>query len=514
MVHKIPTYLDSHVVTVAKKVKPTHLALLAKAKDRGLVVKHLKSLNLSEKDLNKVGDHQFFKGRFFDKDHNSVWVLIEPEPAKEVSHYGLLEESSFTFWKGAGGLLLESFSEKGIKNKVLLHSWGLEDEDWLAFFLGLELKAYQFLPIYTGGIKEGGLGTLPEWHLVTPPSQIRNIIQESLNWGLGQNLARHLVNLPAKDCYPEAVIHYVYAYFKNFPHIKIRVLNEKQMEKEGMELALAVGRSGQYPPRFLHIEYHPPQVRSFGEMSSFALVGKGVTFDSGGLDLKPSSAMRLMKKDMAGAAAVIGSIYYLAAQQLPVRVSGYMALGENAVDQNSMRPGDVFRSRQGFWVEIHNTDAEGRLLLADSIDYAVTRRQRPDVLIDLATLTGGIKTTLGLEIAGLFSNHDRLAQAILSACQKSGELAWRIPLYNKYTAQFSTPFADFVNAVDGWASPITAALFLEKFVQKVPWVHLDIYGWSDKVQPWEAHVGGNGQGVGLLNMFFRSFAPSGGASFK
>jgi leucyl aminopeptidase len=287
--------------------------------------------------------------------------------------------------------------------------------------------------------------------------------------------------------------------------VKVTVLSSKQLQSQKMGLLYAVGQGSEHEPKFVEIRY-VPKVKS--KVKKVALVGKGITFDTGGLDIKPSSGMRLMKKDMAGAAAVIGSMYYIAHSKLPISVSAYLPLAENSVDAKSMRPSDVYTSRNGLKVEIHNTDAEGRLILADALDYAVTNKIKPDFLIDVATLTGAIKTTLGLEIAGLFSNQDDLAERLLRAAQESGDLAWRIPLYSRYASQFSTPFADLVNAVDGWAGPITAALFLEKFVRGVPWAHFDIYGWSDKANGVQAHPGGNGQMVSLINQFVRTLAQS------
>jgi leucyl aminopeptidase len=309
--------------------------------------------------------------------------------------------------------------------------------------------------------------------------------------------------LPPAECYPEVVVQYVQKYFKGIESVKVSVMTLKQIQDEKMGLLNAVGKGSEHEPRFIEIHYIP---KAKSQVKRVALVGKGITFDTGGLDIKPSSGMRLMKKDMAGAAAVIGSMYYIAQSRLPVSVSAYIPLAENAVDAKSMRPSDVYRARSGLTVEIHNTDAEGRLILADALNYAVTQKNKPDFIIDIATLTGAIKTTLGLEIAGLFSNQDDLADQLLRAAQNSGDLIWRIPLYSRYSAQFSTPFADLVNAVDGWAGPITAALFLERFIEGIPWAHLDIYGWTDKVAGAQSHAGGNGQGVGLLNSFIRNLS--------
>jgi leucyl aminopeptidase len=181
----------------------------------------------------------------------------------------------------------------------------------------------------------------------------------------------------------------------------------------------------------------------------------------------------------------------------------YLALAENMVDARSFRPSDVMTARNGMQVEIHNTDAEGRLVLADVLDVAVTQQgaDEPEMVIDVATLTGAIKVALGAELAGLFSNDDRLAEDLNRAGQAAGDLNWRMPMYGRYTSGMSTPFADIVNAVDGFGGAITAALFLEKFTRQKSWAHLDIYGWNDKATGPYTFAGGNGQAVQCLAQF-------------
>jgi len=436
----------------------------------------------------------------------SVLLIAAPRRQEVVSHYGYLEESLFSFWKHHAGALIQKEKLMGSRY-VNIESGELLELDWIGFLVGIEMGCYQYSQVRSTQPKSKQIANkLPTLYFSKQIKTLTpNLIVEAQSWGYGQNLARHLVNLPPGECYPEIISEYVKQNFKGIDSVDVAVKTSKQLQEERMGLLYAVGKGSEHEPKFIEVHY-TPKTKSVAKR--VALVGKGVTFDTGGLDIKPSSGMRLMKKDMAGAAAVIGTMYFISQSNLPIQVSAYLPLAENAVDAKSMRPSDVITSRGGLTVEIHNTDAEGRLILADAIDYAVTQKNKPDVLIDVATLTGAIKTTLGLEIAGVFSNQDALADQLLVAAQESGDLIWRVPLYSRYTAQFSTPFADLVNAVDGWAGPITAALFLEKFVKGVPWAHLDIYGWSDKVTGVQSHVGGNGQAVGLLNAYLRSISGS------
>ena len=250
------------------------------------------------------------------------------------------------------------------------------------------------------------------------------------------------------------------------------------------------------PPRLVKISYRPTKAAKGTQ--PIALVGKGITFDSGGLDIKPAAGMRLMKKDMGGSAAVVGAVYWAALTGAAHPIDAYVALAENSIGSRAFRPGDVLTARNGTTVEIHNTDAEGRLVLADALDVAVTASEKPRAVIDLATLTGAIKVALGANLAGLFTTDETLGAALAEAGTRAGDLTWAMPLVQRYRAQSNSNFADGVNAVDGFGGAITAALFLEKFARDVPWAHLDIYAWKDAADGAFAEGGGSGQGVLLL----------------
>jgi leucyl aminopeptidase len=283
----------------------------------------------------------------------------------------------------------------------------------------------------------------------------------------------------------------------------VTVWDDKKLASEKMGLHLSVGMGATHGPRMVHMKYRPTKKSG---LKPIAFVGKGITFDTGGLDIKPSSAMRLMKKDMGGAASVIALALWASESQYPGPLDFYLALAENAVDANAFRPGDIVTARNGMKVEIDNTDAEGRLVLADVLDVACKQKgsDDPEFVIDVATLTGAIKVGLGAEIAGLFANDDDLAIELTKAGQRAGDLNWRMPLFDKYWGDLSSPFADCKNSGGGFGGAITAALFLQKFVGGKKWAHLDVYAWADRPSGAIGGSGGSGQPVQCLIEFLES----------
>ncbi|MCC7219649.1 MAG: leucyl aminopeptidase family protein, partial [Candidatus Contendobacter sp.] len=239
----------------------------------------------------------------------------------------------------------------------------------------------------------------------------------------------------------------------------------------------AVGRASIHPPRLLDLRWGDPN------HPSLTLVGKGVCFDSGGLDLKPSGAMRLMKKDMGGAATALGLARLIMSAGLPVRLRVLIAAVDNAVAGNAFRPGDVIRSRQGLTVEIHNTDAEGRLVLGDALTAAGS--EQPDFMINFATLTGAARTALGTALPALFCNDEPLAAGLLAAAEREQDPVWRLPLHQPYRELLDSKIADIANAADSpYAGAISAALFLKEFVPEgLPWAHFDLMAWNLKSRP-------------------------------
>ena len=309
--------------------------------------------------------------------------------------------------------------------------------------------------------------------------------------------ARDLVNEPPARVTPRAL---AAAARKSAEEagLKCEVLGRAQIEKLGMNLFLGVARGSAEEPQLVRISYDPPR----GKEEAVALVGKAITFDSGGLSLKTAQGMEDMKTDMAGAAAVIAAMRLVGALKPPFPVRGYFGACENLPSGTAYKPGDVIVGKSGTSVEVLNTDAEGRLVLADVLAWAV--EEKPAAVVDVATLTGAILVALGPWTAGLFSNDDDLAGELLDAARASGEPVWRMPLPPEMEELIKSPVADLKNTGGRYGGSINAALFLQHFVGKVPWAHLDIAGPAslDKERGYNAR-GGTGAGVRLLAEWIR-----------
>ncbi|ACI52781.1 Leucyl aminopeptidase [Gluconacetobacter diazotrophicus PA1 5] len=283
--------------------------------------------------------------------------------------------------------------------------------------------------------------------------------------------------------------------------VEVEILDRDAMADLGFGALLGVAQASDAPPRTVIMRWNGGEA----DAAPLAFIGKGVTFDSGGISIKPAAGMEEMKTDMAGAAAVVGLMAALAGRGARVNVVGAVGLVENMLAGNAQRPGDVVRTLSGQTVEVINTDAEGRLVLADVLWY-VQGRFKPRLMVDLATLTGAIVVSLGHGHAGLFSNDDALAGHLLAAGEETGELLWRMPLSDSYREQIKSDIADLKNVGGRPAGAITAAKFLEYFVNDVPWAHLDIAGtaWAKKGVPCTPK-GASGFGVRLLDQFVREY---------
>ena len=287
--------------------------------------------------------------------------------------------------------------------------------------------------------------------------------------GRAINHTRRLVNEPAAEIYPESFAEVATKMGKE-TGIEVEVWDEKKLLAEGCRAILAVGVGSAKPPRLVILRYN-----GGGDEAPIAIVGKGVTFDSGGLSLKPSEGMMDMKCDMGGAATVVGVMQAIADLGIKQNVIGFCGLAENMVSGTSYKLGDVIETRSGKTVEILNTDAEGRVVLADTLDVAIG--YHPRAMIDLATLTGACMVALGNEVAGLMANDDKLCQTIIEAAAVEGEPVWQLPMFELYDEKIKSKVADIKNIGEGrWGGAITAAKFLEQFVGDVPWVHIDIAG--------------------------------------
>lgn len=288
------------------------------------------------------------------------------------------------------------------------------------------------------------------------------------------NYSRDLVNENASVLTPERLAKEAGELGK-LKNVKVTVLEPKELEREGLGLISAVGQGSSTPPRLVIIEYNESDRKT-----RTALIGKGITFDSGGQNLKPTGSIETMREDMAGAAVVLGVMKALASLQASVNVIGVIAAAHNAIDNKSFFPGDIYRSYSGKTVEIHSTDAEGRLILADAVSYCQAN-YKPSELIDLATLTGGILTTFGEYVSGLFSNNDELAQRLFESGETANERLWRLPLYKEYSDSLKGELGDLRNLSrfkKGYASSIIGAAFIQEFINDIPWAHLDIAGTS------------------------------------
>jgi len=286
----------------------------------------------------------------------------------------------------------------------------------------------------------------------------------------GIKLTRDLANRPANICTPSHLAEQARLLEKKFPSIKTKILDEAEMKKLGMNSLLSVARGSDEPAKLITLEYKKGKRNS----KPIVLIGKGVTFDTGGISIKPAAAMDEMKFDMCGAASVLGTVAVIAELDLPVNLIGVIPATENMPGGSATKPGDIFTSMSGQTIEVLNTDAEGRLILCDAITYS--ERYNPDVVIDIATLTGACVIALGKHATGLLSNHNPLAKDLLSAGEDSGDRAWQLPLWDDYQKQIESPFADMANVGGRDAGTITAACFLSKFAKKLKWAHLDIAG--------------------------------------
>jgi leucyl aminopeptidase len=308
----------------------------------------------------------------------------------------------------------------------------------------------------------------------------------------GASLAKDLGNLPANICTPSYLADQAKALKGKQSKLNISVIDEAEMTKLGMGALLAVSRGSDQPSKLIILEYRGADKK----YKPVVLVGKGITFDSGGISIKPSQAMDEMKFDMCGAASVLGTVKACAEMELPINVVGLIASAENMPGGRASKPGDIITTLSGQTVEILNTDAEGRLVLCDALSYA--ERYKPDTVIDIATLTGACIVALGQHPSGLMSNHDALARELLEAGNESGDRVWQLPLWDDYQEQLDSNFADMANIGGRYAGAITAGCFLARFTKNYHWAHLDIAGtaWNTGKEK-----GATGRPVPLLTQF-------------
>ena len=308
----------------------------------------------------------------------------------------------------------------------------------------------------------------------------------------GMDLARDLGNTPANHCTPTDLAERAAQLGKSKRALKVKVLGEAEMEKLGMGSLLSVSQGSEQEAKLITFEYKGGKKGD----KPFVFVGKGVTFDTGGISIKPAPAMDEMKYDMCGAASVFGTMLAVAEMGLPLNVVGVIPATENMPSGRATKPGDIFTSMSGKTIEVLNTDAEGRLILCDALTYS--ERFEPQAVVDIATLTGACVIALGNHATGLLSNHNPLARDLLNAGETSGDRAWQLPLWDEYDQQLASPFADMANIGGREAGTITAACFLSRFTKKMHWAHLDIAGTA-----WRSgkNKGATGRPVPLLTQY-------------
>ena len=317
-------------------------------------------------------------------------------------------------------------------------------------------------------------------------------LKQGLAIARGMRLTREMANLPGNICTPSYLAEQAEKLGKAHKKIKVKVLDEADIEELGMGAFLSVSRGSRQPAKLIVMEYHGASAKA----KPTVLIGKGLTFDAGGISLKPAANMDEMKYDMCGGASVIGTLQVAAELGLPLNVVGLVPASENLPDGNANKPGDIVTSLSGMTIEILNTDAEGRLLLCDALTYA--QRYEPAAVIDVATLTGACIVALGRHPSGLMGNDEELCQTLMRAGEKSGDRLWRLPLWDEYQEQLKSNFADVANIGGPDGGTITAGCFLSRFAKDFKWAHVDIAGTAWKTG---ADKGATGRPVPLLSQY-------------
>lgn len=411
------------------------------------------------------------KAQKFEGGANDIAILPADKPGEWSVAAGVTDVSASGLWHLAK--LADSLPEG---------TYRLADYDASEAMLGWMLGQYR----YHEYLSEPKL-TGPRVLLVKEPARIAMAALQAA----ATALVRDLVNRPAGDLGPNALEAEAKRIAK--AHKAEVTVTAGELLEAGYPFIHAVGKAAarEHAPRLIELEWGDPR------HPRVAIVGKGITFDTGGLDIKPSTGMRLMKKDMGGAAHALALAELIMSAHLPVRLHMLVAAAENSISGNAMRPGDIIKSRKGITVEIDNTDAEGRLVLADALTKAI--EDKAELIIDFATLTGAARVALGPDLPAMFSNDDSVAIGLLAASKAATDPLWHMPLWAPYMEMLDSDIADTSNSGGGFAGAVTAALFLQKFVpDNVPWVHLDTFAWRPTSKPGRPK---GGEALGLRAVF-------------
>ena len=442
-----------------------------------------------------------FKG----KEGEVLYLYVDGKQEKRIVMLGLGDSAKLTVerLRRAFSMLTKTCQAKKLTNINIVTPLipSLSEEDVVrAVSEGILLSNYAFTR-YKGDTKKQDLPVLLEKvTLIQAAKQALSIAEKYQIIAEGVYLARDLVNGNSDDITPKHLSEVATSFAKEFKSIKATIFNKKRLEKEKMGLILAVNRGSKDEAVMIILDY----VGNPKSKEKTIIVGKGVTYDTGGLNLKPTGGMETMKCDMGGAATALGTIYAAAKLKLKTNLTIVIPSTENSISADSYKPGDVYTSYAGKTVEIGNTDAEGRLILADALAYAV-KNLNPTRIVDFATLTGAMVVALGEETTGLMSNNDALADSLIRAGSDTFERAWRLPIFEEYKDQLKSDIADIKNVGSRAGGSITAALFLQEFIGNTPWAHLDIAGTaylSDARRYHPKH--GTGVGVRLMIDFLQN----------
>lgn len=470
------------------------LAIPSKGKQMLETPAFQKMNGLTGGELARIAKEDAFTGK---AKRRIAWRGAQKEMSLQVVCLGIgsLEACEAETVREFAGLCIKE-AEAAKQSEVAIY-WPAESPCSMADVAALCAEAIE-LAAYTYTTYKAHKRALPKTCvLVSPPAEEKamkqGIKQGQMN-AMAVNLCRDLVNTPGGHMHPGELVQAARRVAGTSPLISIKVHGKAELKKLGAGGILGVSQGSSHAPALVHMVYKPKNRAK----RRVALVGKAVTFDTGGLSLKPADGMMNMKIDMAGAAAVIGVFARLAKKGVNVEVHGIFGACENSVSAEAIRPGDVITVMNGKTVEVLNTDAEGRLTLADALEYAT--RQKPDTIVDLATLTGACLVALGEEISGVMANEAGVAKDLLEAGAKVGEKVWELPLEKRYAAQMISDVADYRNIGGRYGGTLTAGLFLQPFVKKIPWAHIDIAGPCYAEKPLASYLGkgATGHGVRLL----------------
>lgn len=403
-----------------------------------------------------------------------VYLYVQGIPEKRLVLLGLGDQEKITTEKlrRAYANISKSSHQRKLKEiNVILPRISSFSEEALARGVseGLLLANYVYIKNKHDAIKDDKPALLEKVNFIGGSAAELETAKKYQKIAEAVYLARDLVNGNADDVTPQYLSQVAKDLAKEYPQVKTTIFDKKRIEKEKMGLILAVNRGSVREPALIFMEYKGnPKSKDVT-----VVLGKGITYDTGGLNLKPTGSMETMRCDMGGAATVLGTLKAIAALNLKVNVTGVIASTENCIDALSYKPGDVYQSYSGKTVEIGNTDAEGRLVLADALSY-ITKQLKPSRIVDFATLTGAIEVALGSVNTGMMSNNDALADSLIRAGSNTYERLWRMPLHEEYRDLLKSDVADIKNVGGRGGGAITAAIFLQEFVEKCPWAHCDI----------------------------------------